>query len=280
MTVTLVTGTSTGIGEATAIHLSRLGHTVYASMRTPDASGGGLRRLAEEERLDLTLIALDVNDPVSVTSAVEGVIERSGQIDVLVNNAGLGMLTSVEEVPVEDAKGVFETNVFGLLRVTRATAPQMRSQASGTIINIGSLAGKVTAPFGGIYSASKHAVEALSDALYYELHPFGVRVVLIEPGGFETEIQNNVRPARRFTEGSAYLESESRFAKASEKLPGAGESADAQIVANVIVDAAKAEDPKRRYLVGQDAELIGGMVKQLSDEDFEKAMRTTLDFWD
>ena len=138
----------------------------------------------------------------------------------------------------------------------------------------------MAAPYGGIYSASKHAVEALCDSLYFELHPFGIRVVLIEPGGFETEISHNSRPARRFTEGSAYVELERQFSEASVKLPGAGEQADAQVVADAIVDATEAEEPKRRYLVGQDAEMIGGLHKQMSDEDFEKAMRTTLDIWD
>ncbi len=164
--------------------------------------------------------------------------------------------------------------------MTRTVLPHMRSEGSGTIVNVGSLAGKVTAPFGGIYSASKHAVEALSDALYFEAHPFGIRVVLIEPGGFETEMQNNVRPARRFTEGSAYLETERRFSEASVKLPGGGGRADPKIVADAIVEAAKSEEPARRYLVGQDAELIAGLAKRMSDEEFEKAMRTTLDIWD
>ena len=111
----------------------------------------------------------------------------------------------------------------GVIRATRAVLPHMRAQGSGTIVTVGSIAGKVAAPYGGIYSASKHAVEALSDALYYELHPFGIRVVLVEPGSFETEIANNSQSARRFTEGSAYIELERRFAEASVKLPGAGE---------------------------------------------------------
>lgn len=122
------------------------------------------------------------------------------------------------------------------------------------------------------------AVEALSDALYYELQPFGIRVVLIEPGGFETEIESNSRPARRFTEGSVYLEAERRFTEARDKLPGGWLRADAKIVADVIVGAAKSEQPQRRYLVGQDAELIAGLHKKMSDDEFEKAVRTLLDW--
>ena len=196
------------------------------------------------------------------------------------NNAGIGTHGPLEAYDDDEVRRVFETNVMGVVRVARAVAPIMRTQGSGTIVNVGSLAGKVTAPFGGVYSASKHAVESLSDALYYELHPFGVRVVVVEPGGFDTEFGNNRAIARKFTEGSPYAELEQRFAQAQTKLPGTGARASADVVAQVIVDAATAEQPKRRYLVGQDAELIGGLAKQMSDEDFEKAMRTTLDFWD
>jgi NAD(P)-dependent dehydrogenase (short-subunit alcohol dehydrogenase family) len=175
---------------------------------------------------------------------------------------------------------VLETNVLGVIRAARAVAPHMRAQGGGTIINVSSLAGKVSAPYAGVYSASKHAVEALSDSLYYELHPFGVRVVVVEPGGFETEFGANRILARRFNEGSPYATFEQRFNASSSRLPGADQRESAQKVADVIVEAAKSEAPKRRYLVGQDAETIGGLAKQMSDEDFEKAMRTVLDFWD
>jgi NAD(P)-dependent dehydrogenase (short-subunit alcohol dehydrogenase family) len=211
---------------------------------------------------------------------VSDVIRRAGRIDVLVNNAGVGTHGPIEDYDDDEVTEVFETNVLGVIRAARAVAPHMRKQGSGTIVNVSSLSGKVTAPFSGVYSASKHALESLSDALYYELHPFGVRVVLVEPGGFETEFGNNRRLARRFTEGSAYVDLERRFAEAGTRLPGGGDRAPAQVVADVIVDAARSDAPRRRYLVGQDAELIGGLHKSMSDEDFEKAMRTTLDFWD
>lgn len=279
MSVVLITGCSSGFGKLAAVEFARRGDTVFASMRNP-AKSGPLLDAAKAAGVSVEVVELDVTDARSVEAAVADVLRRAGRIDVLVNNAGLGIHGPLEDSDDDEVQRVFDTNVFGLLRVTRAVAPHMRAQAAGTIVNVSSLAGKVTAPFGGVYSASKHAVESISDALHFELHPFGVRVVLVEPGGFETEFGANRVMQRRFTEGSAYAELERRFEERTSRLPGAGERADAQLVANVIVDAAKAEQPKRRYLVGQDAEMIGGLHKQMSDDDFEKAMRTALDFWD
>ncbi len=279
MATVLITGCSSGFGRLAALEFARGGDTVYASMRNT-VKARPLREAAQAEGLSVEVVEMDVNSRRSVDSAVGDVTQRAGRLDVLVNNAGIGTHGPVEDYDDEEVEAIFRTNVLGVVRVTRAVAPQMRAQRSGRIINVSSLAGKVAAPFGGVYSASKHALEALSDALYYELHPFGIRVVVIEPGGFETEFSVNRAIARRFTEGSAYLELERRFNEASSRLPGAGVRQEAQIVAKAIVDAAKAAEPKRRYLVGQDAELIGGLHKQASDEDFEKAMRTTLDFWD
>lgn len=279
MSVVLITGCSSGFGKLAAIEFARRGDRVFASMRNT-AKAKGLLDGATAAGTKLEVVQLDVNDSASIAEAVAQIEKKAGPIDVLVNNAGIGTHGPVEDFDDDEVLSIFNTNVFGVIRVTRAVLPSMRARKSGTIVTVGSLAGKVSAPFGGVYAASKHAIEALSDALHYELHPFSIRVVLVEPGGFETEIQNNHLVARRFNEGSAYVEFERRFADASVKLPGAGDRADAQVVANAIVDAAKAEQPKRRYLVGKDAELIGGLHKQMSDEDFEKAMRTTLDFWE
>ena len=279
MAVVIVTGCSSGFGKLAALEFARRGHQVFATMRNTKKDGP-LRAEAETAGVSVEVLQLDVKDKQSVEEAVAEVVKQAGQIDALVNNAGIGTGGPIEDFDDDEVAAVFETNVFGVIRATRAVLPHMRAQESGTIVTVGSIAGKVAAPYGGIYSASKHAVEALCDSLYFELHPFGIRVVLIEPGGFETEISNNSQPARRFTEGSAYVELERRFSAAGVKLPGAGEQADAQVVADAIVDATEAEEPKRRYLVGQDAEMIGGLHKQMSDEDFEKAMRTTLDIWD
>ena len=148
--IVFVTGSSTGIGEAIALHFARLGDTVYATMRTPDKSGETLRAAAEVEELDLTLLALDVNDDHSVARAIGAAMERSGRIDVLVNNAGLGNLASVEGVSMEDVKAVFETNVFGPLRTIQAVLPAMRERRSGTIVNITSISGRLVSGGHGI----------------------------------------------------------------------------------------------------------------------------------
>jgi NAD(P)-dependent dehydrogenase (short-subunit alcohol dehydrogenase family) len=279
MAVVVITGCSSGFGKLTALEFARRGNRVFATMRNT-AKDGPLQAEAAAAGVSVEVLQLDVNDRASVEKAVAEVINRAGRIDVLVNNAGISIEGPIEDFDDDEVAAVFQTNVFGVIRMARTVLPHMRAQKSGTIVIVGSGRGKVSEPYGGIYAASKHAVEALSDALYYEAHPFGIRVVLIEPGAFATEMANKSGPARRFTESSAYFELERRFAEASTKRPGGGEHGDARIVAEAIVNAAEAKQPKRRYLVGQDAEVIVGLHKQMSDEDFEKAMRTTLDVWD
>lgn len=277
--IVVITGCSSGFGKLAAQTFARRGDTVVATMRDP-ARGADLIAEAKSAGQPLEVLALDVTDPQSVEGAVRHVLSRHDRIDVLVNNAGVGMHGPLEECDDDDVRRVFDTNVFGLLRVTRAVAPLMREQRAGTVVNVSSLAGKVAPPFEGVYAASKHAVEALSDALYYELHPFGVRVVIVEPGGFETEFGANRILARRFGEGSPYVALEQRFREAGSRLPGSDQRGSPQQVADAIVEAATAEQPRRRYLVGADAQTIAGLHKQASDEDFEQAMRTVLDFWD
>ena len=279
MATVLITGCSSGFGKLSALHFARKGDTVFASMRNT-AKAGELEQAKQAESLPIEIVQLDVTDDASVEGAVRQVIDAAGGIDVLVNNAGLGHHGPVEETDDDEVKEIFETNFFGALRVTRAVVPKMREQKSGTIVNVSSLAGRVVAPYGGIYSASKYALEAASEALYYELHPFGIRVLLIEPGGFETAIEGSRRLSRRFTEGSPYLELEQRFEQSLTRLPGGGERGDAQDVAEAIYNAVNTDQPKLRYLVGQDAETIGGLRQQMDDEQFEQAMRQTLDFWE
>ena len=264
MTVTLVTGASTGIGEATALHFARLGHTVYASMRAPDASGDGLRRAGEEEKLDLELIALDVDVPESVASAVGGVLERSGRIDVLVNNAGLVKLTSVEEVPLEDAKAVFETNVFGPLRMMQAVLPGMRERGSGTIVNMSSVAGRIVSAGHGIYAATKYALEALSEAVAIETRRFGIRIIVIEPGFISTPILDKGGDVE--IGDGPYAVHLRRMQALYRNARGGAEPP--SVVAEVIADALDDPNPRFRYLAGEGASPVLDGRARMTDEEW------------
>jgi NADP-dependent 3-hydroxy acid dehydrogenase YdfG len=190
----LITGTSSGFGRDTAETLRRAGHTVYASMRGVQ---GKNREAAEALRkLGIKTVELDVSDDASVEAGVTNVLVEAGKIDVLVNNAGIMSAGVTEAFTTEQAKAIFDTNVIGLLRVTRAVLPSMRQQHGGLIINIGSILGRVTFPFVGIYGASKFAVEALTDSLRYEVSQLGVEVVEVQPTGYPTFFTNIQTPAR------------------------------------------------------------------------------------
>jgi NADP-dependent 3-hydroxy acid dehydrogenase YdfG len=190
----LITGTSSGFGRDTAETLGRAGHTVYASMRGVQ---GKNREAAEALRkLGIKTVELDVSDDASVEAGVKNVLVEAGKIDVLVNNAGIMSAGVTEAFTTEQAKAIFDTNVIGLLRVTRAVLPAMRRQHDGLIINIGSILGRVTFPFVGIYGASKFAVEALTDSLRYEVSQLGVEVVEVQPTGYPSFFTNIQTPAR------------------------------------------------------------------------------------
>src|SRR6266705_2090350 len=187
----LITGASSGFGRDTAETLSRAGHTVYASMR--DIQGKNREVAAILQTLGIQTVELDVSDDASVEAGVKKVLAEAGKIDVLVNNAGIASVGVTEAFTAEQAKVIFDTNVIGLLRVTRAVLPSMRQQHDGLIINIGSILGRVTFPFLGIYGASKFAVEALTDSLRYELSQFGVDVVEVQPSGYPTNFFTNIQ---------------------------------------------------------------------------------------
>jgi NAD(P)-dependent dehydrogenase (short-subunit alcohol dehydrogenase family) len=277
--VTLITGCSSGFGLLAAVRFARGGHHVVATMRDPGRSGD-LDRAAAEAGVDVEVAALDVTDDASVSSAVAGVLERHGRIDVLVNNAGVGIHGAVEDVPLQDVGTVFDTNLFGVLRMVKAVLPSMREQRSGVVVNVSSLAGRVAAPFSGVYAASKYALEAVSEALHYELSVFGVRVALVEPGGFPTSFDVNRRQAGDGAD-SPYRDLETRWDEAYARLPGRdGPPADPRLVVEVIHQVATDPGAPLRRLVGADAELIGELRRQLDDGEFELTVRRSLDFWD
>ncbi len=188
MAIAIVTGSSTGIGLATAVTLARGGHTVYATMRNPASGGGEILGITEKETLPLTVLPMDVDDDASVKAAVAQVLAQSGRVDVLVNNAGIGIHGSVEELPVAEFKRAMETNFFGALRCIQAVVPGMRERRHGVIVNVSSVAGRFSSAPQAPYSASKWALEAVSEALAQEVKPFGVRVAIVEPGLIATPI--------------------------------------------------------------------------------------------
>jgi NAD(P)-dependent dehydrogenase (short-subunit alcohol dehydrogenase family) len=265
MAVVLITGCSSGFGKLAALAFAKRGDSVFASMRNLEKSAS-LQSEATAAGVSVELVALDVNDDESVKRAVGDVISKAGRIDVLVNNAGIGAVAAVEDFDDDEVLKVFETNVFGLIRVTRAVLPHMRMQRAGRIIHIGSLAAIVPAQFRGIYSATKSAVSALSDALYYELHPWGIHSCVVEPGFFETSISDNRMETRR-QGASDYAGLLERYEGAT-KTPGGSQRADPQPVADVIVQAATEPNPKRHYPVGKDAEAIVALKAKTTDDEF------------
>jgi NAD(P)-dependent dehydrogenase (short-subunit alcohol dehydrogenase family) len=276
MAVVLITGCSSGFGMLAALGFARAGDAVFASMRNVERAGA-LNDAATADGLKIDVVALDVNDDDSVRRAVAHVVERAGRIDVLVNNAGIGAVAAVEDFDDDEVRAVFETNVLGVIRCTRAVLPQMRAQRSGTIINVGSLAGVVYAPFRGIYSASKAAVEALTESLRYELLPFGIDACVIEPGFFETAIAANRMPVGRAGEGSPYF-AHLRAYEGDDRTPQGSVRADPQAVADAIVAVAHDPAPKMRYAVGKDAETLVPLRRKTPDEEFEKVIRRTLPY--
>jgi NAD(P)-dependent dehydrogenase (short-subunit alcohol dehydrogenase family) len=259
MPVALITGASTGIGLATALHFARHGHDVWAGVRNP-STASELREAIDKERLPVRLVTLDVDDAGSVQRGVAEV----GQIDVLVNNAGIGGGGPIEDVPVDWAKTLFETNYFGVVRVTQAVLPGMRERRRGAIVNISSVAGRLAIAGHGHYSAVKHALEAMSEALAQEVQRFGIRVAIVEPGVVVTPIFSK---ARRFADpASPYFDHVRRLLLLYQKqMPHAAQPADA---ARVIYEAATTREPRLRWLVGEDARLLVAGRQRMSDEEY------------
>ncbi len=270
----LITGSNSGIGLATALYLARRGYTVWATMRNVEKSGE-LRAIAESEKLPIEIAQLDVCDDASVKSAVERVLQKSRRIDVLVNNAGYGLRGAVEEVSLDEWKRQFETNFFGVIRVTQAVLPQMRAQRSGAIVNISSVLGRMAIPFSGPYTASKFALEGLTETLRYELAPFNIRVVLIEPGFIATNFQQNAQLAQGAqSENSPYTV----FKKASGRRVQRNiyRAAPPEKVAETIYRAITHSAPKLRYPVGRDARLVLPLRRFLPAGLFERMLTKQL----
>jgi short-subunit dehydrogenase len=235
--IALVTGASSGIGEATAKRLAMAGYKVY----------GTSRRGAQSGERSFAMLPLDVTSDESVEAVVKELIRQEGSIDLLVNNAGFGVAPAgAEESSIEQAKAIFETNFFGLIRMTRAVVPHMRSQGSGRIINIGSVLGFLPMPYGALYAASKHAVEGYSESLDHELRTRGVRVSVVEPAYTKTRFDANfLAPDSKLDE---YREIRALLDRVLKDVMATAE--EPAVVAEVVLKAASAARPKLRYTAG------------------------------
>jgi NAD(P)-dependent dehydrogenase (short-subunit alcohol dehydrogenase family) len=272
MACVLITGSNSGFGKLAALSFARQGHEVVATMRTA-AKGDDLRAVADAEQLPIEIRRLDVCDPASVV----GAIGDPQAIDVVVNNAGFEVAGALELVDDELWARQLDTNVIGPMRVVRAVLPAWRARGHGTIVNVSSIAGVVGSPFGGAYSASKHALEGLSEVLHFETAGFGIRVRLIEPGRFDTGFHDNIVTVDGWPE-SEYFDRATRFREAQGALTGDGPAPDAQDVADAIVRAALDPDAPFRTFVGNDAQLFHSVKSTMSFEEFEAVMRDTLDW--
>jgi NAD(P)-dependent dehydrogenase (short-subunit alcohol dehydrogenase family) len=239
----LITGCSSGIGAAVARRLVDAGHTVYATARNPAALSG----------LDgASVRALDVTDEVSMGAVVDEIVRDHGRVGALVNNAGYGEYGAIEDVPIDAVRRQFETNVFGLARLTQLVLPTMRAAGSGRIVNMSSMGGRLTFPYGGYYHASKHAVEAISDALRVEVAPFGVQVVIVEPGLITTRFGST---ATETMTGSTQTDSPYRAATDAVEKAMANSyenrllTAPPEAVAKAVERALTAKHPRSRYVV-------------------------------
>lgn len=265
----LITGCSSGIGHATAELLAREGWTVYATARKPET-------LADLERAGCHTLALDVTNEDSMSAAVGAVVHAEGAVGVLINNAGYSQSGAVESVPLEQVRRQFETNVFGLISMCQLALPGMRAQRWGRIVNLSSMGGRLTFPGGGLYHATKYSVEAISDALRFEVRGFGVEVIVIEPGLIVTNFGETAAGSVGETDGP-YADFNRDVARAIETVyhgPLAKLGGGPDAVAQAIARALKSERPKTRYPVTPSARLMMAQRKVLPDRLWDLLMRT------
>jgi len=269
----LITGATDGLGKALALLLAERGYRVFAAGRSPEKLAH-LDGIAREKKLALESIALDVCSDASVQSAVQTVLGKAGAIDVLVNNAGVNYTAAVEDLSMEDWRAQFETNVFGVLRVTRAVLPRMRERRSGRILMMSSLSGLMTPPTQGAYSSSKHALEGLSNALRMELYPFGIAVVLLEPGYIITGIQKAAAELSKpyVEKGGPYAPLYAQFF-ASVNGMRAQSRTTPEDCARVTLHAIETPRPKARYGVTSLAPFVKWSKRLLTDGAIDAMLR-------
>ena len=274
--VAVVTGSSSGIGYETSLTLARNGFLTYATMRNLNKSQN-IKLIATKENLPIHIKQLDVTDDASINNAIQAISAEAGRIDVLINNAGYVLSGALEDLAIEEEiKAQYETNLYGLIRTTQAVLPIMRKQKSGIIVNISSAAGRFGLPGSSAYVSTKFAVEGLSESMSYELEPFGIKVILIEPGVIKTNFANNIVIAKKSqSPNSPYSQMMQKMSTTMEQmLENASSSPD--LVAKVVLKAVTSENPSLRYLAGKDVETWIEAKRNMSDDEFYKMMKQNL----
>ena len=261
--VALVTGASSGIGLVAARALAHAGYRVFGTSRKPVASSP-----------DVTMLVCDVADEASVRMLVEEIMRQAGRIDLVVNNAGIGLLGGAEESSMAQAQRLFDVNVFGVARVVNAVLPVMRKQRSGRIINMSSILGLIPAPFNAFYASTKHAIEGYTESLDHEVRAFGIRAVLVEPGVTRTSFEENLTRADQPL--PAYAAERSRSESLMRKLVEAGDPP--QVVADTVVKAATARKPKLRYSAGKQSRQVRSLRRFMPEGMVDNILRKFNEF--
>ena len=269
--IAIVTGSSSGIGFETALALAREEYYTYATMRDIK-KGNHIKEIANNENLKLEVIELDVDKDETVQAAINKIMNEKNRIDVLVNNAGYGLFGCLEDLSMDDLKAQFETNFFGVVRTLQTVIPIMRKQKSGTIVNVSSVAGRIGFPVSPAYISSKFALEGLSESMRYELSPFGINTIIIEPGVIKTNFMSSTKKSMK--PDSAYKEIADKVIMGISMMAEMGTPP--QEVAKIIIKAIKSENPLPRYTVGNDAAMFLEAKKSKTDMEFENYIKKEL----
>ena len=268
--VILITGASSGMGKEAAKTLIEQGHTVYTVARRID-------QMQHLKAIGGFPIQMDITNEADIQSIVDTIVQKEGKIDILWNNAGYGLLGTVEDVPLSEARKQFEVNLFGLASITQKIIPYMREAKSGTIINTSSMAGKMYTPMGAWYHATKHAIEGFSDCLRLELTPFNINVVVLEPGVIETEFgEVAVKNISQYSAKGAYSAMTEKVIKAAQKLYTEGYGSKSRVIAKTIARIVAKKKPKTRYRVGKLAKPMVWMRIYLGDRLFDKIVMSQI----
>jgi NAD(P)-dependent dehydrogenase (short-subunit alcohol dehydrogenase family) len=272
--VAVVTGSSTGIGYETALTLTRNGFYTYATMHKLEGeSEQKIANITKSENLPLQVIQLDVNNDKSVIDAINRIVKEKGRIDVTVNNAGYALIGAFEETSMDEITAQFETNFFGAIRVMQAVIPIMRKQRSGRIVNITSMGGRIAIPLDSIYHGTKFALEGLSESLQYELEPFGIKIILIEPGAVGSNFWKNLKMTTKISDPniSVYRQLENNMSEVLKQM--VQNTIPPSEVSKVILQAVTSDNPQFRYIVGKDAASIIEARGNMSDKEFQNLIK-------